>query len=601
MKFRYFFILLLLFTFQSHIEGRNNLSDGLSTILMPMDDYISHTVVSGETVYSLARKYETTVDEIYRLNPEAKKGIKGGQILKMPKSQKQTGGEAVQVPPAYDASYFTYTVQKGETLYRIARENEVSIETLYASNPQLKDIGLKEGMMLKIPRKKETLEQLPIIETKIIENNRQPTYTEHPVALGETIYGLSKKYNISIDDLYEANPYLKRNGLMIGMRVRIPDNVQPVAEELAQGTKLNATALKAGETMRIAILFPFSEDGGSIQKEKLVEYYEGFLLAVSDLKAAGVNANIYTFDTGKENDTKRLKSILETSELQNAHVIIGGVSDKQINLLCDFSRRTGARYIIPFGIDKNKDITSGSPNVFQMTISQRTIYPRIAKVFAEKFRNDNIIIFTELGSDRNKADFVNELQDVLTEEGIAFKKIESGDNILNDLDAATLANKNNIVIPTSSSELTLRKITGALNLVKDKQVTLFGYPDWQVYNNLFDQMAKYNTYIYCTFYLNETDKETQRVTYEYRKWYNKIVPYQFPKFAFLGYDTALFFMSGLQKYGSTFDVMIPGFVSPTLQSSIHFERARLNSGYINTGFYFVHYRPDSSVEKIEYK
>ncbi|NDV70231.1 LysM peptidoglycan-binding domain-containing protein [Dysgonomonas sp. 25] len=600
MKLKNICLLLLIMVASCNLAAKGNTAPvtAINESAITHDDYINHTVVSGETVFSLARKYKTTVEEIYRLNPEARDGIKGGQVLKIPK-QKATS----------DTSYFEYTVQKGETLYRITKNNEVTVETLYSLNPQLKEEGLKEGMILKIPR-------LKIAPDNYIPEIRQQDriridFSEHTVEAGETLYKLSKQYNIAIEDIIAANPDVK-NGLKAGMLLRIPNNAPVTA--ILPDTRFQGTPVKAGETIRVAILLPFTEGGKNVRKEKLVEYYEGFLLAVRELKATGLNAEIYTFDTGSENDTQRLISILETSEMRGLHLLIGGISQVQIDIMSDFSRRTGTRYVIPFGTSRDKDVLAGSPNTYQMTVSHKTLFAEITKAFADKFRNENIIFVTEPGSNLDKRDFTDVLKAVLASEGIPYKDLHTQDNMVEEIKSATVLDKNNILIPTSSSEPTLRRLSGILNTVIEPpkkqagkesepqaQITLFGYPDWQAYLNLTSQLYKFNTYIYTGFYLDESNKTVQREMYEYKKWYNKEIPLSFPKFCFLGYDTGVYFLSGLQKYNNSFDSHLSTYSAPTLQSAIRFERAGENSGYINSGFYFVHYVTDVSVEKTEFK
>lgn len=606
MRIRNLFLSLLVFFI---IEGSTPLEVvgvvHVNSIEAVYDDFINHTVVSGETVYSIARAYKTTVDEIYRLNPEARNGIKGGQVLKLPKAKAQDGKG--------NPDYFEHVVQKGETLYRISKINEVSIETLYNLNPELKKEGLKEGMILKVPRLKITPSgsNAPDLRPMQQGGGESSLYIDHHVFSGETLYGLSKRYDVAIEDIFKANPELK-DGLKTGMSLRIPKNNQSPSV-LTPGTKLYGAVLNQGETVRVGVLLPFTEGGGGIQKEKLVEYYEGFLLALRELKAVGLNAEVFTFDTGKEGDTKRLENILETNEIQNLHLLIGGVSPKQISILSDFSRRTGTRYVIPFGVGKDKDVVSASPNIFQMTVSHKTLFPEITKAFVDKFRKDNIVFITESGSDTNKKDFVDVLKAVLAAESVPYKEVQAKDNIVEDIKAVLSSDKNNILIPTSSSEITLRRTLGVLAPMVDRlgskakdaesspQITLFGYPDWQVYLNYTAQLYKYNTYIYSGFYLDESDKHVQQEMYNYKKWYNKEIPFYFPKFCFLGYDTGIYFLSGLQKYRNSFGERLSSFSAPTLQSAIHFEKVNENSGYINSGFYFVHYVTDSSVEKIEIK
>lgn len=578
--------------------GIQQTNKNIQTVQGSEDDYINYTVVAGDNVFSLARKHKTTVEEIYRLNPEAKNGIKAGQVLRIPKSKTQAN---ISETTQSTSSYIEYTVKKKETLHGISRANEVSIETIYSLNPQVKKDGLKEGMVLKIPRKKISSTERSITPVKAVNNKPEQNFIEHEVKKKETLHGLSKTYNVSIESLIAYNPGLKDKGLKAGSKIRIPSSAASL-ENISQsinGIIQTPRFIKTSDPIRIGILFPFLDNKAAVQKEKLVEYYEGFLLAVKKMKEAGVNAEIYTFDTGSEKDTKRLKNILETSEANNLHLVIGGSSQAQIDMLIDFSQKTGIRYVVPFGV--KKDILDNSPNVFQLTTSHTALYDEIIKAFISKFRSNNIVFVTEQGSNTNRNDFVSALKKALTQENISFRDLRMGEKVVEEMKSAIDKTRNNVLIPTSSSETTLRKITGVLDLVPNESVTLFGYPEWQTYLGQTSQLHKFNTYIYSSFYLYESDSAVKNMMEEYKNWYNKTVALSFPKFAFLGYDAGLFFISNLNSHRNQFDKEISHISSPTLQTSIHFVKEKEGAGYKNTGFYFINFKKDGSIDKIEYK
>ncbi len=554
--------------------------------------FITHTVTSGETVYSLSKKYNVLMQDIYDYNPEAKQGIKGGEKLQIPVKKDVVSTNSDK--SGFGSPYLEYKVSKGETIFSIARNNEVAEETLHSLNPDLKN-GLKEGMVLKIPRKQIQPIRDKQIETVInLEEAKKASNAsdrEHVVAKGETLYGISKSYGVGIDALYAKNPSLSE-GLKTGMTLIIPQsNVdRPISP-------INPIA----KAVRVGILFPFLDNKATVQKEKLVEFYEGFLLAVHDLKKDGVNIDVSTFDTGLEKDIKRLVSILGTSELANLDVLIGGTSQEQIDILTDFSNQTGVRYVIPFGGLK-KNTIQGNRNVYQYVTSLSSLFNPIAKTFSQKFRGNNVIFVEEIGSDNNKKAFVAELKKELTSSGITYKELRESVSLAEELKRVVSSNVNNIVIPTSASSASLQRIVRAMDGSEDGiRFSLFGYPEWQTYHNLYNTLHKYDATIYTTFYLNEGDRKVQSVMSQYRKWYNKAVAWSFPRYAFLGYDMGTFFISGINKEARNFDARVSSLRIPTLQSAMYFTRDNDKSGFVNNGFYFVRFKTDISIEKTEYK
>ncbi len=162
-----------------------------------------HKVAKGETLYGIAAQYQISVDEIRSLNPDTKLKLKEGTVLILPAVNK------LKSKPVYQKSH---TVAASETWYGISKLYGVSVETLQNANPNLGGAPvLREGLVLNIPENN--------ITTSPKEPGSDSTYQGmvfHKVASGETLYGLSKKYNISMLQLQEWNPTVLESGLKFG-------------------------------------------------------------------------------------------------------------------------------------------------------------------------------------------------------------------------------------------------------------------------------------------------------------------------------------------------------------------------------------------------
>ena len=148
-----------------------------------------HTVQVGDTLYSIAKKYNTTVDAIKNLNNLTSNTLSIGQILKIPTSEET-------VPET------TYTVQAGDTLYSIAKKYNTTVDTIKSLN-NLTSNTLSIGQILKIPTSNEN------ISTKT-----------HIVQVGDTLYSIAKKYNTTVDTIKNLNS-LPNNTLSIGQVLKI--------------------------------------------------------------------------------------------------------------------------------------------------------------------------------------------------------------------------------------------------------------------------------------------------------------------------------------------------------------------------------------------
>lgn len=162
----------------------------------------THTVAKGETITQIAKKYNTTNNVLFLLNPEAVDGVSENQIIKIPTT-----------------SSVQHQVQAKETVYGISKQYNIAIEKLYDLNPGLKENGLKIGQFLNLA---ETTSK----NTAAVTNNNQPAKnlasTTVIIEKGETIYGIAVKNNTTVSVLYELNQGLLENGLKVGQPINIP-------------------------------------------------------------------------------------------------------------------------------------------------------------------------------------------------------------------------------------------------------------------------------------------------------------------------------------------------------------------------------------------
>lgn len=171
-----------------------------------------YTVKSGDTLYGIARKFGTTVEEIMNLNYFKDTNIKPGDVIRIPEMYFK---EEEMIMP----NYINYVVKKGDNLYAIAREYNISLDTLIKDNG-LTTNNLSIGQILRI--------RVPSSDTSIIEecygeeytppvNNNEITYV---VKKGDNLYAIARKYNTSVDSIKKKNN-LKSNLLNIGQKLII--------------------------------------------------------------------------------------------------------------------------------------------------------------------------------------------------------------------------------------------------------------------------------------------------------------------------------------------------------------------------------------------
>lgn len=210
-------------------------------------EIISHQVQQGETIRLLSLKYLATPSDIYKLNKFAIEGIRQGMVLQIPVRKKPSKTEKIPEPEQkqFDrdpdagaqentnrpqterAIATTHHVVQGETLSAIARLYGVTLSELNDENQHLLKRGLQSGQVLKIPKKSQD---------KVSENVKSDTrqiaepadtntqFIEHVVEPKETLYSISRKYNVSVDVLKDNNEKLLAQGLKAGQVIKIKPN-----------------------------------------------------------------------------------------------------------------------------------------------------------------------------------------------------------------------------------------------------------------------------------------------------------------------------------------------------------------------------------------
>lgn len=194
---------------------------------------VKHKVVQGESIYSIAKKYQVKEAAIYELNPNVKgKPLQLKTILIIPSKGKQQIAN-IELPE-------NHKVTKGESFYSISKKYKMTIAQLEALNPSISATNLKIGDELNLSKDKivsvsevnSTEEKEPIVSVQPTEEVLLENEIVHKVLPKETKYGISKKYKITIAELELLNPAIV-DGLPIGtvLVIKMKEQVSNVVVE----------------------------------------------------------------------------------------------------------------------------------------------------------------------------------------------------------------------------------------------------------------------------------------------------------------------------------------------------------------------------------
>ena len=201
------------------LKSANNLTSNLlnigQTLKIPSEenpvtgDYIVYTISKGDSLYSIAQKYNTTVNELIKYNNLSSTNLKIGEQLLIPTTESKIN---------------TYTVKSGDSLYSIAKKYGVTVDELKKANG-LTSNNLSLNQKLVIPEAKGKIGYI--------------------VKSGDSLYSIAKKYNVTVDELKKANG-LTTNILTIGQELTIPETSETTTYTVKSGDSLYSIADKYG-------------------------------------------------------------------------------------------------------------------------------------------------------------------------------------------------------------------------------------------------------------------------------------------------------------------------------------------------------------------
>jgi len=363
------------------------------------DDYETYTVAPKETRWSIAHKYGITIDSMLVLNPELSKNtnyLAEGQELRMPKPL----GSSIKDQETQ--IYKSYTVPKGVGIFRLTQELNISAKEIMDLNPEIAELGgLKEGMVIRVPERKEDPGEV-----------NTDNFIFYEVKPKQTEFSLTRKLGITYKDLLELNPDL-REGLKAGMVLKLPKDQTgdfEVRNSLVLD-KLNLLdSINPMNRPKLVFMFPFRlnrldlNDKESvretIENRNSLKYslglYSGALMAVDSIAKLGISVDVKTYDN--QLDQLKTKEILMRENLTDVSAIIGPLDLPSLKEVAVLASQYQVPVIAP--IPAKSDLSLN--NVYFSYTSDEVLRQRMLKYVEEKVTEENIIIIADEKSQAGK-------------------------------------------------------------------------------------------------------------------------------------------------------------------------------------------------------
>lgn len=522
--------------------------------------YYSHPVLAKQTLFSIAKAYGVTLEEIYEANPTLHldtEPLQQYQILRIP-------------------------------------DKSNSIQKANATEKQVNASGQSENETLQVQDGKDE-------------------YLTHVVKWYEDLAGIAKKYGISQDVIISYND-LSSSTLTKRQKLRIPqgntlareiaklsdsesgeenkeDEMQAEAENISDeiSDKLDEIFGITKKEIDFSLILPFNS--AKTPSENNLDFYSGVLLAMRDLEKEGFKAELSVYDCAGG------AMPVSAERFAKSDFVIGPVSVQDIGNALDISEESS---VIISPLDpKAAEFAGSRRNVVHVpTPADLQCRDLIAWMKQELGQGDKVILLSE----KNVTPTENAalLMKHLSESGVEYSTISYG--ILEGKDISTMIesrSKENCtthIVIASESEAFVNDAIRNVNLLAYKGLPLSIYCLSRIRNFETIEVENFHScklHISMPYFVNYDSPEVQRFLMQYRALFNT----EPGQFAFHGYDIARYFIKKCSEGGRHWLDQLEGNTEKGLQTNFSFT-AQDNGGYINTAVRRILYGSDFSIRMV---
>lgn len=592
-------------------------------VLVDGQDFYLHTPEQGETLYSLSRLYDVPIDRIEFDNPQLKEGgLKVGQTIKIlcadkpesrisPRKQARTFDEHTIM-----AGETTYSIARKYSLsVSVLVEDNPGLDPADLSTGQ--KLKIRKSEMGGTSPKKLLSE---IDEYAITLTNVSDGFVYHVAEMGETIYGISRQYGVTPESIMASNDL--RDGLKAGAMIKIPsadktvasggEGQQPDNQSYPPGIDQYDGGYSPGTgspqsilpeeyryvqpdyayngLLDIAMLLPLSgRNNAAGSRNNFVELYQGALIALEDFKAQGYNIKLNLYDTQRSTETT--SSIVRSPSFSSTNLIIGPVYEEAMQPVMEFAYQHKVPVVSPLG---NMGAGYGSL-LYQMAPTPEARYDKLRDILTA---DKNIILIT---SDTTDLEFEREVKSLLN--GVRYQtavyskgQVTTGfvDSILND------HTRESVFVVVAGNELGVDNILATISSVQNNRlarskrtalVKVVGNSRWTRYSNLDKNLFfKLNVSFVTNYHADRSNDAVREFDRRYMKAFSAVPSL----YSYRGYDAVKLFVGAItgERY-MNFTRRLDAVATP-LQSNYEFRLNQLGNN-CNDQWALVTYRSDYTV------
>jgi len=562
---------------------------------------IIHDVVAKETLYSISKKYDVSIESLEEKNPFLKTdGLQIGQKLEI-FTHKKTIVNQTKIKETN--SIIFHEVQPKETKYGIASKYGITIEELEKQNPEvidnlpigyklkiIKSINISDVSTKEIP-KKVIQEEKPKVE--VLTNKKLFDYT---VKSGETIYSLTRQFGLTEMALTKLNPDLK-DGVKEGMILKVPSNLS-IAKEVKNNFIDLSKSISKQDSKELVLFLPFNVSkiqndtltsiAERLSKDKFLnmtlDFYSGALMAIDSAKVLGINMDIKIYDSEETKNSTNALNVISENDFSNTSAVIGPFYQVNVEKVAAALQSKNIPVISPLSKEDGKSYS----NLYQSVPNAEAVKNAMFDYMNSKNGNILAIIDSKKNSVR---DYIKEIHSEVKIVGLTDKGSVTTDSIKKLL----VKDKLNFVIMASESTQTILSITSFLqNSMKDFQLQLVILEPNPTLD--FDEIPLSRLTKLKMTYPSATKDNDSELASKFERDYknkNKVIPNQYATRGFdVTFDTMLR-LSQNKPFEETLNV-----ATEQVEGKFDYNK-KLTSGYVNDGIYILYYDTDLTIKQAQ--
>lgn len=513
--------------------------------------YIYHTVSDGESLYGIAHKYSTTIEDLFKLNPGLTAGNpEAGEIIRiLPESfTPEVHKEVVEEKNV--GSFREYKAKRGDSLESIAEANNIQVNELMAANPGVSKIAKGDKV------------RIPIIEITKVEKD------------------------IPVED----------------PRIHSSEGVEEIYKEVHayKNTETSTTiGGSASDRPQVGIAIVLTDIGQTpeevrTKKNKEMEFSRGAIKAMDDLKNNPFRTRLTIIDGNISTDSIKMmlndfhpSLIVNTSPSNVPDYLINYVDSTSVKLLNAFYVKDEA-YV-------------NNPNIIQFLTPSSYMNSNVAEYFATSYPDCKLIV---AGSPDPSDHLGNQIIRTFAERGA--DRVE--EIPIEELENAELDNEEGkyLIYGTPSARADILELLKKGSALRDRYVLadikMIGRPNWLPFATStkdveFSELIGVNRVMLPSrFYFNPDEYATKKFIDEYKEIFGLGPMKASPVYCATAYDIMTYFVPNIATHNGDFNEVFTNI--STLQSPIMLDRMSNWGGIINKGAYVINFQPFGVTDKV---